>query len=190
MGYTFFSNWIFKRFPWQRDQFHWIGHVSKPYRKVLTRQNLIINKNAITKIRILGKKVQKNTEASNKTFTIGLNSKNPTHSNLRIFCLHLSTKYHSNPSKALTCTALTRNTISLLKKVTWFDPRPRGFAWRLILTSTRGFFDRLTSVDRFNAPKNPGKPILGVWAFPICEIWVKCVKTVIKWDCLMSMSHV
>jgi len=190
MGYTFFSKWIFKRFPWQRDQFHWIGHVSKPYRKVLTHQNLIINKNGITKIRILDKKVQKNTEASNKTFTIGLYSKNPTHSNLRIFFLHLSTKYQFNLSKTVTCTTWRRITISPPEKSDWFGPSPRGFAWRLILTSACGFFDRLASVDPVDAPKNPGKPILGVWAFPICGFWLKCVKTVIKWDSLVSLSHV
>ena len=189
MGYTFFSKWIFKRFPWQRDQFHWIGQVSKPYRKVLTHQNMIINKNGITKIRILDKIVQKNTEASNKTFTIGFNSKNPTHSNLRIFFLHLSTKYHSNLSKTVTCTTWHRITISLRKKVTWFGPSPRGFAWRLILTSVCGFFVRLASVDPINSPKNPGKPILGVWAFQICRIWVKCVKIVIKVNSLITISH-
>ena len=138
MGYTFFSKWIFKRFPWQRDQFHWIGHVSKPYRKVLTHQNLIINKNGITKIRILDKKVQKNTEASNKTFTIGLYSKNPTHSNLRIFFLHLSTKYQFNLSKTVTCTTWRRITISPPEKSDWFGPSPRGFAWRLILKIRAG----------------------------------------------------
>jgi hypothetical protein len=118
MGTKFFSKWIFKRLPWQRDQFHWIGHVLKPYRKVLTCQNPFIIKNAITKTRILGKKVQKNTDATNKSFTIRLYSKNPTHLNLRTFFLHLRTKFHVNPSKPLTCTASDRIIISPTEKVT------------------------------------------------------------------------
>lgn len=130
MGYTFFSKWIFKRLPWQRDQFHSIGHVSKPYRKVLTHQNLIINKNAMQKTLILDKKVQKNTDATNKSFKLGLYSKNPTQSNLRTFFLHLFTKYHANPSKTLTCTAWHRITISPPKKNTGFvldlEASPKG----------------------------------------------------------------